>query len=83
MASRKMTFTLPEDIAGRLLKHVPARDRSKYVSEAIAAKLDERKRRLIRACEIANAADDVLAIEREWDALSDPIEEPWTSAPTR
>ncbi|HLH17026.1 MAG TPA: hypothetical protein VKX45_07385 [Bryobacteraceae bacterium] len=78
-----MTFTLPDDVACALLKRVPARDRSRYVSEAIAAKLDERRQRLIRACDAANADADVLAIEREWDALDDPIEEPWVSAPSR
>ena len=78
MASRKMTFTLPEDLAGQLLKRVPARDRSHYVSEAIAARLRERDEQLIRACEIANSQPDVLAIEREWEVLdqADPIEEP-------
>ena len=85
MASRKMTFTIPEDLAGQFLKRVPAQDRSRYVTEAIAAKLREREDRLIRACEIANGQPDVLAIEQEWEALdiTDPIEEPWNDAPTR
>ena len=83
MASRKMTFTIPEDIAGQLLKRVPARDRSRYVSEAITASLRQREQQLIRACEIANLDPDVQAIEREWDALSEDIPEPWIDAPTR
>ena len=85
MASRKMTFTLPEDLAGQFLKRVPARDRSRYVSEAIAARLREREEQLIRACEIANSHPDVLAIEKDWEALdeADPIEEPWNVASTR
>lgn len=83
MAMRKMTFTLPEDIAGQLLKRVPVRDRSRYVSEAIAARLRERNQRLIDACEAANREPDVLAIEREWDAVNDPLTEPWIDAPPR
>jgi hypothetical protein len=83
MASRKMTFTLPEDIAGQLLKRVPARDRSRYVTEAIAAKLREREDQLIRACAIANSHPDIVSVEREWGTLSDEIVEPWTDAPTR
>jgi hypothetical protein len=85
MASRKMTFTIPEDLASQLVKRVPAQDRSRYVTEAIAARLREREDRLIRACEIANSQSDVLAIEQEWDALdtSDPLEEPWNGAPSR
>ena len=37
----------------------------------------------IRACEVANADSDILAIEAEWDSLNEPIEEPWTDAPPR
>jgi len=69
-----------------LLRRVPARERSRYVSEAITAKLRDREERLIRACETANKAADVLAVERDWDALSDHadrIEEPWSIGPTR
>lgn len=86
MASRKMTFTIPEDVALILRKRVPARDRSRYVSEAIASKLQERDEEIIRACEIANADPEVQAIEREWEALiddKDRIEEPWSGASTR
>ena len=72
-----MTFSFPEEIATRFLKLVPARKRSSYVADAIADKLRERERQLIRACEIANRDPDVLAIEREMDALTDEITEPW------
>ena len=86
MASRKMTFTIPEDLASQFLHHVTARDRSRYVSEAIAAKLREREQRMIRACEVANGDAEVLAIEKEWETMvdkADRIEEPWNGAPTR
>ena len=83
MASRKMTFTLPEDIAVQLLRRVPARQRSRYVSEALGAKLRERAERLLQACELANADPDILAIEREWEALPDQIKEPWTDGAAR
>jgi len=69
MATRKITFTIPEDIATQFLRRVPARDRSRYVTDAIVAKLREREKRIIQACEVANQNPDVLAIEREWDAL--------------
>ncbi len=80
MASVKMTFTIPEDIAGRLLRSVAARDRSRYVSQAIADRLRQREESLIRACDSANAEADVLAIEKEWDAFSEPVNEPWNDA---
>ncbi len=83
MASRKMTFTLPEEIADQLLKRVPARDRSRYVSDAIAQKLRDREKRLIRACEIANSDPEVQQIEQDWEALPDETAEPWTDTPAR
>ena len=83
MAARKMTFTLPGSLAADFVKIVPARDRSKYVAEALAAKLAERERRFVRACEIANQDVDVLAIEREFDAIPDDTLERWTDAKAR
>jgi hypothetical protein len=83
MATRKMTFTIPEELAGQFLKRVPPRDRSRYVAGAIAAKLHEHNEQLIRACEIANGDPDVQAMERDFGALPDDLEEPWTNAPAR
>ena len=81
-----MTFTVPEDLAAEFLRRVPVRDRSRYVAEALVAKLREHEERMIRACEIANHSTDVVAIEREWDELKDQadrIGEPWNIAPSR
>jgi len=83
MAARKMTFTLPEDLASRFVRRVPARDRSRYVAAAIAEKLAQREKRLIRACEIINKDPEVKEIEKEFDALTDEIAEPWEDAPSR
>jgi hypothetical protein len=71
MASRKMTFTIPVDLAAQFLRRIPARDRSRYITEAIAAKLRERDEQMIRACEVANRSAEVLAIEQDWDAIVD------------
>jgi hypothetical protein len=78
-----MTFTLPEDLAAHFTKRVAARDRSRYVAAALAEKLSQRERRLIRACEIVNRDPAVRGIEEEFDALKDGIAEPWENAPTR
>ncbi len=83
MASRKMTFTLPEDLAIPFVRRVPARERSRYLAEALAQKLSERERQLIRACEVANQDPEIIAIEREFDALSDKVTELWSDAPSR
>ena len=75
-----MTFSLPDDLASSFTGRVPARDRSRYVADAIADKLAEREKRLIQACEIANQDPEVREIEREFDALSDAMSEPWEHA---
>jgi hypothetical protein len=83
MACQKMTFTVPDELAQILLRRVPSRERSAYVSEAIAAKLREQDESLIRACEAANRDIDVSAIEQEWDSLQDCVLEPWQDAEAR
>ena len=83
MASRKMTFTLPDALAASFARRVPARDRSRYVADAIAEKLADRDKRLIQACEIANHDNEVREIERDFDALTDAMPESWEDAPAR
>ena len=72
-----MTFSIPEQLAGQFLRRVASRDRSRFVSEALAARLEERDAALIRACEIANQDMDVSEIEKELDGLGDEMAEPW------
>ncbi|MDQ2899472.1 MAG: hypothetical protein M3Y07_06680 [Acidobacteriota bacterium] len=83
MASRKMTFVLPQDLAAQLIRRVPAQERSRYVAHALAARMAGREEELIRACEIANRDSEVTSIERELDGLTDEIAEPWDHAPAR
>ena len=80
MPSRKMTFTLPDELASSFTRRVPARDRSRYVADAIADKLAEREKRLILACEIANQDPEVREIEQDFDALTDALPEQWENA---
>ncbi len=77
MATMKMTFSVPEPLAVQLLRRVPSRDRSRFVSETLAARLEDRDAALIRACEIANQDLDVTEIEKEFDGIGDPMAEPW------
>jgi hypothetical protein len=77
MATRKMTFSLPEPLAAQFLRRVASRDRSRFVSEALAARLEERDAALVRACEIANQDLDVAELEREFDGIADQMAEPW------
>jgi hypothetical protein len=77
MATRKMTFSVPEPLAAQFLRRVASRDRSRFVSEALAARLEARDAALIRACESANQDLDVAEIEREFDGIRDEMAEPW------
>jgi hypothetical protein len=80
MPSRKLTFTLPQDLAAEFLRRVPASLRSRYVAAAIADKLREREQQLVRACEAANNSTDVRELEDAFDALadeSDAVQELW------
>jgi hypothetical protein len=77
MATRKLTFSVPEPLAVQFLRRVASRDRSRFVSEALAARLEERDAALIRACEFANRDLDVTEIEKEFDAIGDEMAEPW------
>jgi ubiquinone biosynthesis protein UbiJ len=83
MATRKMTFNLPSALAAQFVKRVSARNRSRYVAEALAAKLRERDRILARAAEAANRSREVRAIEREFGRLEHEVAEPWDDAPAR
>ena len=77
MAIRKMTFSVQEPLAARFLRRVPSRDRSRFVCEALAARLEECDVQLIRACETANQDLDVAQIEKEFDGISDEMAERW------
>ncbi len=83
MATRKMTFTLPENLASKFVKKVRARDRSRYLAEALAHKLAERDRQLLRACQIANEDPEVQAIEKELNAIPEESAELWAHTAAR
>jgi hypothetical protein len=72
-----MTFSVPELLAVQFLRRIASRDRSRFVSEAVAARLEERDAALIRACEMANQDQDVAEIEKELDGIGDEMAEPW------
>jgi hypothetical protein len=79
-----MTFTLPEDLALQFVRRVPARERSRYLADALSEKLTARDRLLIEACRTANGDPEVRAIEKEFDAITDEASESWTHpAPRR
>jgi len=83
MAARKMTFTLPAELAARFQRCVRARNRSRYVSAALAEMLNREEAQVIRACEIVNRDPGVRQIEKTFEELQDAIAEPWEDVPSR
>lgn len=83
MATQKVTFSLPKSLVTQLTRRVRPRERSRYVAEALAWKLNERDRLLARACDIANRSRPVRSVERDWNALDDGILEPWDDPSSR
>ncbi len=83
MASQKMTFSLPKSLVAKFVRRVPARQRSRYIAEALAAKLHDRDLQLVRACEIANRDRNARAVEKAFDALPEEIAEPWIDTAPR
>jgi hypothetical protein len=80
MATRKITFTLPEELVARFTERVAPRELSRYLAAAIEAKLAEEDKRLIRACAVVNRDLAVRTIETEFDGIDDGILEPWDDA---
>jgi hypothetical protein len=72
-----MTFTLPEEIAIPFLRRVGPSRRSKYVAEAIAARMREREEMIKEACLAANNDPETQEIQAEFDALPDTMTEVW------
>jgi metal-responsive CopG/Arc/MetJ family transcriptional regulator len=87
----KMTFSIPDEIAGPFLREVPAARRSEVVTEALRKTLAMKKMKrmqdaeMIAACDALNADPDIAELERDMDALSgDGLDEyPWDSTASR
>jgi hypothetical protein len=71
MATRKMTFSLPEDLAERFVRRIGARDRSRFLAKSLERSLREEERDLVESCLRANEDVDAATIEREWEATQD------------
>jgi hypothetical protein len=83
MATRKMTFTIPEEVAVPFLRVISSANRSKFVADALRKTLKEREDALIAACDAVNADPALNELVDEWQAVNDPIEEPWDESASR
>jgi hypothetical protein len=83
MGACRLTVSIPEEIAREFARRVPAKERSRYVARALEQSLHGAENSLVRACLLANGDADALAIEQEFDAITDPIAEPWNGSSAR
>lgn len=78
-----MTFSLPKDLAQRLVRRIPARNRSRYLVRLLEKSFREEEEALIQSCRLANQDPEVKTIEEEFDQVPGAIEEPWDDAASR
>jgi hypothetical protein len=86
MGMRQMTFDIPEEIAEQFCSDVPASERSAYVTKKLqrpASRLSLTEEQWDAAAKAANADEQLNADIEEWQAFSDPIEEPWNAPSPR
>jgi hypothetical protein len=71
------TFTVPRQTLERFLSAVPENRLGEVVAEMMRAEADRREAALIAACETVNADPEMAALEADFQALPDTMDEPW------
>ena len=80
MGMRRMTFEIPEEVAERFESEVPVIVAKLLQPLATPVLTDEE---WAAAANAANADEQLNADIDEWQAFSDPIEEPWNAPSPR
>jgi hypothetical protein len=86
MGMRQMTFEIPGEVAERFVSQVPAAEQSNLVANLLQRHVSRptlTEEQWDAACEAANADETLNADIEEWQAFSDPIEEPWNAPSPR
>ena len=86
MASRQMTFSIPDEVAEQFTREIAEPEQSRFVADLLKRKLRERgwtEAELIAACQAVNADEELNQLVDDWQAVNDPIEEPWDDAAPR
>lgn len=72
MQTQRINITLPNDLARDLRKTIPARSRSKFISEAVSEKLLQKKKNRISKKELIKSLkanyDYYKKVAKEWEA---------------
>jgi hypothetical protein len=67
----KVTFELPPPVVQRLRSHIPSGERSKFVANLIARKLQQKGNTLEQAAQKANSLRKVSRDMKDWEALNE------------
>ncbi len=83
-----MTFEIPDDVAERFEKEVPADEQSVEVTRLLRRRVPRPKlteEQWAEACEAVNTDPDIVQLERDMDALhAEGLDEyPWTEPTSR
>jgi hypothetical protein len=77
--SRRYTFAFSSNLATRLEKSIPPRQRNAFVERAVTRQLEELEREQLR-CEMEECAremyDEILRIEGEFQPLEEELHRP-------
>lgn len=57
--------------------------RNEYVAKALAERPNAEETALARACDVANASEDIRMMEQEFDFIATNVAEPSTDEPPR
>ncbi len=76
----RATFTVPEETFRQFVQYVPERQRSRIIAELMESEIRRRDAELAAACDIVNADPEMAALEADFQALPDTMEEPWDPA---
>ena len=78
MANLRMTISLPEDLAVRFVRTVPANRRSHYIAELLEEELGDPEQMLRDACDALKNDPDDLQVQRDMASLPDTVSEEWS-----
>jgi hypothetical protein len=79
MKETRATFTIPTATLERFRSSVPEGRQSEVVAQMLEAEAERREAVLIAACDTVNSDPEMAAIEADFDALPDTLDEPWAS----
>ena len=71
----RITLSIPDKVARRFQAAVPARHRSRLVTQLIELKLEEKDDTLATACHAANRDKALVREIDEWQAFEDRVAE--------